>query len=77
MSKHNSDKVSNISMEKIYCQIAKDNNVSVKKVKSEMQLAINAMWKNQTPQAKRLFPNGKPNLDEFLITMHKALEKQT
>ncbi len=68
--------VSNINMEKIYHQLAKNNNVSVEKAKNEMQLAVNAMWEKQTPQAKKLFPNGKPTLDEFLITMYKTLEKQ-
>lgn len=65
-----------MNMEKIYRQIAKNNKVSVEKVKNEMQLAVNAMWKKQTPQAKKFFPNGKPNLNEFLITIYKALEKQ-
>lgn len=65
-----------MNMEKIYRQIAKNDKVSVEKVKNEMQLAVNAMWEKQTLQAKKLFPNGKPTLDEFLITMYKTLEKQ-
>lgn len=76
MNNYYLNNASNMNMEKIYRQIAKNNKVSVEKVKNEMQLAVNAMWKKQTPQAKKLFPNGKPTLDEFLITMYKTLEKQ-
>ncbi len=76
MNKFHSNNIFNINMEKIYRQLAKKDNVSVEKVKKEIDLAINIMWEKQTPQAKKLFPNGKPTLDEFLITMFKASEKQ-
>lgn len=45
-------------------------------MKSEIELAINTMWEKQTPQTKKLFPNGKPNLEEFIITLYKALESK-
>jgi len=76
MNKFHSNNIFNINMEKIYRQLAKKDNVSVEKVKNEMEIAISAMWEKQTPQAKKLFPNGKPTLDEFLIIVFKALENQ-
>lgn len=65
-----------MNIEKIFLHLAKNDNVSVEKVKSEIELAINTMWKKQTPQTKKLFPNGKPNLEEFIITLYKALESK-
>ncbi len=38
-----------------------------------MKLAIDMMWESQSPKTKILFPNGKPSLDEFLITISKIL----
>ena len=66
----------NINIERIFLHLAKNDNVSVEKVKSEIELAINTMWEKQTPQAKKLFPNGKPTLEEFIITLCKALESK-
>lgn len=71
MNNNVSDNVSNINMERIYREIAKNDNVSVEKVKKEMNLTIDTMWERQSPKAKKLFPNGKPSLDEFLITIYK------
>lgn len=65
-----------MNIEKIFLHLAKNDNVSVEKVKSEIELAINTMWEKQTPQTKKLFPNGKPNLEEFIITLCKALESK-
>ena len=65
-----------MNIEKIFLHLAKNDNVSVEKVKSEIELAINTMWEKQTPQTKKLFPNGKPNLEEFIITLYKALESK-
>lgn len=76
MNNYGSNNISNINTEKVFRHLAKDDKVSVEKVKKEIELAINIMWERQTPQAKKLFPNGKPTLDEFLITMYKTLKKQ-
>ncbi len=56
MNKSHSNNISNINMEKVYRQIAKNDNVTVEKVKSEMEIAINAMRERQTPQAKKALP---------------------
>ncbi len=66
-------KVKNIEFERIYLKLARKNNTSPQKIKSEMQKAIDAMWESNNPNSRTLFPNGKPNIEEFLTAIKKQL----
>ncbi len=45
----------NINIEIVFLHLAKNYNVSVEKMKSEVELAINTMWEKQTPKQKTLY----------------------
>lgn len=62
-----------MSMRSIYHKIAKQNGVSVKEVKEEMQKALDDAWDNPDKSADvrfnqlKLSPDGKkPSVDEFI-----------
>lgn len=62
-----------MDMRSIYRKIAKQNGVSVKEVKEEMQKAINYAWNNPDKTADvhfnqlKISPDGKkPSVDEFI-----------
>lgn len=58
-------------------KIAKNNGVSESRVRTEMQLGLDKVWKTNDPDELRrrseLFPKGKPTLDEFISQIEKAV----
>jgi len=54
-------------------QIAKQYGVSVFEVKTDMQKALDEAWNITDEKIKaeqvKLFPNGKPSLEEFIAEM--------
>lgn len=62
-----------MGMRSIYRKIAKQNGVSVKEVKDEMQKALDDAWNNPDKSADvrfnqmKMAPDGKkPSVDEFI-----------
>ena len=60
-------------------QIAAQNGVSVDDVAREMQSTIDATWNNPDPTAResqrKLFPNGKPSIDEFILVVARQIKQ--
>ena len=63
------------NFEKIFKKIANDNHTNVEQVKADMQLALDIAWNNNSARFRKLFPNGKPTLEEFLITVEGEISK--
>lgn len=55
------------------CETAQSFGKETKTVRQEMEEAINAAWATTDPGAKamqeRLFPKGKPTVEEFIVIM--------
>lgn len=62
-------KINKKRFEKIYEQVANAHQTSVEQVKAEMQFAMDEAWNSNNANFRNLFPNGKPTLEEFLITI--------
>ena len=64
-------KINKEKFEKLFQKIANDNQTTVEQVKAEMQLALDIAWNNNNNNDKirDLFPNGKPTIEEFLLTL--------
>jgi hypothetical protein len=62
------------NIKSILKKIAKTEGVSPKKVREEMQKAIDMAWHSENEEEmrhqKRLFPSGKPTIEEFLRKAH-------
>ena len=69
------DEVKN--MKSIFKEVAQKTNSTDKAVKSDIQEAIDAAWNSKDPSVKafqrRLFPNGKPTPEEFILVMGNVL----
>ncbi len=72
-----------MSMRSVYRKVAKQNGVSVKEVKSEIQKAIDAAWDNpdKSPEAasyQSLVANGgkKPSIEELIKFGAKEVSKK-
>jgi len=64
----------NRKFEKILKQIAKNNGVSVEKVKKEMQEALDAAYESPNIYAQGVMRKGeKPTLEEFMAHLAKKL----
>ena len=54
----------------IFEKISKNEGEPLEKIRTEIQKALDLMWKNNDPKAKeyreKIFPNGKPKLEELL-----------
>ena len=65
--------------ESLFEQIAAKNGVSVGEVVREMQIALDATWDHPDPAARKnqlkLFPNGKPSVEEFIRVMAKQMKQ--
>ena len=81
-AKHFHERSINMSMRNIYRKIARENGVSVEEVKREMQAAINAAYKNPSPQSAMqqcaIPKTGKvPTTDELIrYVVAEACKKQ-
>ena len=64
-------------MKSIFKEVAQKTNSTDKAVKSDIQEAIDAAWNSKDPSVKsfqrRLFPNGKPTPEEFILVMGNVL----
>lgn len=49
-------------------------------IRKDMQEALDAAWATDDPAAKelqeRLFPGGKPSLEQFIVTMGRYIKEQ-
>ena len=54
-------------------RLAQRHDVAASEVKRDMTYAINSAWNNPDPAVqefqRKLFPNGKPSIDEFLLVL--------
>ena len=61
----------------LFKKIATHHGVSVDEVVRDMQDTIDATWHNPDSEAKKnqqkLFPNGKPTVEEFIRVMAKQV----
>ena len=62
----------------IFEQVAAKHGISVEEVVRDMQETLDAAW-DSTDEATRekqrkLFPNGKPSIEEFIRTMAKQVD---
>ena len=61
-------------------EIAKQYGVSIFEVKAEMEKAIDEAWNNADETARaeqrKLFPNGKPTIEEFIVEMAKKVQDE-
>ncbi len=59
-------------------RVADQYGVAVSEVRREMQAALDAAWDNPDEQVqeqqRRLFPEGKPSLELFLVTLAKDIK---
>lgn len=62
--------------EKVYKHVATINNTSIEEVKDKIQSALDVAWNNKNTKLKNLFPNGKPTLEEFLISLENEISKK-
>ena len=67
-------------IEKIIKTIAAQENSTSENVNEEIQKAIDIAWASKNKQEienqKKLFPNGKPTVAEFLIAIHDAIKSK-
>jgi len=67
-------------IEKIIKTIAAQENSTSENVNEEIQKAIDIAWSSENQQEienqKKLFPNGKPTVEEFLLTIHDAIKSK-
>ena len=63
----------NKKFSKIIKETANEHQVTPKKVVNEIQKTIELTWSNPDPKIKaaqqKLFPNGKPSVEEFIRTI--------
>ena len=62
-------KINKEKFEKLFQKIADDNQTTVEQVKTEMQFTLDMAWSSNNAKIRKLFPNGKPTLEEFLLTL--------
>lgn len=62
--------------EKVYKHVATINNTSIEEVKDKIQSVLDVAWNNKNTKLKNLFPNGKPTLEEFLISLENEISKK-
>jgi len=59
--------------------VAAQHGVSLEQVKRDIQEAINDTWDNPDPairaRQRRLFPNGKPTIAEFIYRMAQEVQE--
>lgn len=59
-----------MKLDGIIRKVARRYGVSPDEVRREMQVALDATWAGQGGSERdRLFPNGKPSLEEFVTTL--------
>lgn len=57
-------------MDEIIRRVAERYGVTTDEVRREMQAALDATWAGQGGSERDvLFPNGKPSLEEFVVTL--------
>lgn len=59
-------------------EIAKQYGVSMSEVRADMEKLIDEAWDNADETARaeqrKLFPNGKPTIEEFIVEMAKKVQ---
>lgn len=59
-------------------QIAKDEGVPIENVREEIQKALDIAWESKNEQEienqNKIFPKGKPNVEEFLKTVYGKIK---
>ena len=61
-------------MDEIIRKVAERYGVTTDEVRREMQAALDATWAGQGGSERdRLFPNGKPSLEEFVTTLARSV----
>ena len=64
--------------EEIINQVSDTYQVSTVKCKEDMQKVIDNVWQNEDKKGKnnrdKLFPNGKPTVEEFILTLSEELK---
>ena len=62
----------------IFKENAKQHGVSVAEVMRDIQEAIDEAWNNPDPaireSQRKMFPNGKPSIEEFIKAMAKQMK---